>query len=226
MKTRGQPPLSRIGWRATSRLISSRYPSVGILDRVASPDDLDLVIALEGWTNDRLSNELGILHLLPSDEWVTGPMASVVMAAYCHPGIDGGRFHGPERGAWYAARTRETAIAETVYRRTRELAEVGFFDTRVQMREYLADFDAMFHDVRAHEPRWKAVHDPDSHEASKRLGQSLLADGSNGIAYRSARNPGGECLACFRPKLVRNVRVGGHFEYRWQGSPDPDVRRL
>jgi hypothetical protein len=226
MTTRGEPRLSRIRWRATSRLIPSRYPSVGILDRVASPDDLDLVIALEGWTNDRLSNELGILHLLPRDEWVTGPMASVVMAAYCHPGLEGGRFTGPERGAWYAARTRETAIAETVYHRTKELAEVGFFDTRVQMREYLADFDAMFHDVRANEPRWKAVHDPDSHEASKRLGQSLFADGSNGIAYRSARDPGGQCLACFRPKLVRNVRVGGHFEYRWQGSRDPDVRRL
>ena len=34
------PPLTRIRWKNTCRLIPSRYPSVGILDRVASANDL------------------------------------------------------------------------------------------------------------------------------------------------------------------------------------------
>jgi hypothetical protein len=36
----------------------------------------------------------------------------------------------PSRGAWYAARSLRTALAESIYHRTRELAEGGGFDTQ------------------------------------------------------------------------------------------------
>ena len=42
----------------------------------------------------------------------------------------------------YAARSLATAIAESVYHRTAELREVGGFETRVELRVYLADFRA------------------------------------------------------------------------------------
>ena len=45
-----------------------------------------LILELETWTNDRISSELGALHRIPNEEWVAGrPMASVIMAAFCHP---------------------------------------------------------------------------------------------------------------------------------------------
>jgi hypothetical protein len=44
--------------------------------------------------------------------------------------------------------------------------------------------------------------------------------------FRSIRHPGGECLACYRPPLVLNVRPAAHLEYRWQGTPVPVVREL
>ena len=62
------------------------------------------------------------------------------MAAFCHPRPGGGRFSGPDRGAWYASLTLETAHAEVIYHRTAELAEIGVFETYVQERAYLADF--------------------------------------------------------------------------------------
>jgi hypothetical protein len=40
------------------------------------------------------------------------------------------------------------------------------------------------------------------------------------------RDAAGQCIACFRPQLVKNVRIGGPYEYRWEGSPRPSVRRL
>jgi hypothetical protein len=52
---------------------------------------------------------------------------------------------------------------------------------------------------------------------------SLFRRGAGGIVYDSVRHPGGECLVSYRPKLVGNVRPGGHFEYRWHGSPEPEV---
>lgn len=206
----------------TCRLVPSRFPSVGILDRVASPEDLPYIFELESWTNDRISGELGILHRIPPEEWVTGrPMASVIMAAFCHPRTGGGRFNGEDRGAWYAGREIETAHAEVIYHRGRELAEIGVTETRLVMRLYLADFRAEFEDVRGN----KALHDPDSYAASQALARELMARSGNGVVYRSVRRPGGECVACFRPALVLNVRSEAHFEYRWGGRGRPVIRR-
>lgn len=217
------PPLARIRWRNTCRLIPSRYPSSGILDRVAAPKDLPFIFELETWTNDRISAELSILHRVPENEWVTGSQASVIMAAYCHPRPNGGRFNGPDRGAWYAARKFETAQAEIAYHRGRELAEVGVFETRIEMRLYLADFNAEFHDLRSTNG---AVHDPNSYQASQTLARGLFEAGANGVVYRSVRHEGGECMACFRPKLVANVRPGAHFEFLWTGAGAPRIRHL
>lgn len=221
------PPEHRLNLRDTCRLVPSLYPSRGILDTVASPEDLPLVLELESWSNDRISAELGILHRIPPEEWVTGrPMASVVMAAFCHPRPSGGRFNTAERGAWYAADSLDAAHAEVIYHRTAELAEIGVFDTRVQMRLYRADFHAVFHDVRARVPANLPYHDPVSYTVSQQLARGLLAEGSNGVIYRSVRYEGGECLACFRPALVANVRTGPHFEYRWEGRSTPGINRL
>jgi hypothetical protein len=195
---------------------------VGILDRVASPEDLPYIFELETWTNDRISNELGILHRIPPEEWVTGqPMASVIMAAFCHPRAGGGRFHGEDRGAWYAGTELDTAHAEVIYHRGKELAEIGITETRLEMRLYLADFDADFEDVRG----IKRLHDPDSYTASQACARELMERGANGVLYRSVRRPGGECIACFRPALVLNVRSDAHFEYRWEGWGRPSIRK-
>lgn len=213
-----------IRWKDTARLVPSRFPAVGLFDRVAAPGDLEAIFELEGWTNDRLSAELGVLQTIPRDEWVVGqPMASVVMAAYCHPRPGGSRFSSQDRGAWYAARTIETALAESIHHRSRELMEIGVLEARMQMRLYRSDFSARFHDIRGADAP-AALYDPDDYRASQRFGRQLLGSGSNGLVYRSVRHPGGECLACFRPRLVKNVRIGGHYEYRWEGSPHPEVR--
>jgi RES domain len=220
------PPRSRIARRGTYRLIPSRYPSAGIFDAVASAEDLEAVFELEGWTNDRLSNELGVLHTIPRDEWLTGrPLATVVMGAFCHPRPDGGRFNDSGRGAWYAAFALATAHAEAIYHRTRELQEIGgWFDTFVQMAAYLADFDAAFHDLRGRS--FSSYLNPDSYTASQRLGLRLLEGGSNGVIYPSVRERGGTCIACLRPRLVTNVRRGGFYEYRWAGERRPAVSKL
>lgn len=221
------PPLTHLALRDTHRLIPSRFPPVGILDVVAAPEDLELMFELEGWTNDRVSAELGIIRLLPVSDWVLGrPHATAIMAAFCHPRPGGGRFHDEDLGAWYAAFDLDTAIAETVYHRTKELIEVGVFDAVVQVRQYLADFDAEFHDIRPDLAAYAAIYDPGDYSAGQQLARLLRATGSNGIAYRSVRRTGGECLACFRPPLVANVRPAAHFEYRWSGSPTPSVVEL
>jgi hypothetical protein len=221
-----KPPLAAVARRTTHRLIPSRYPSAGILDAVAAPEDLEAIFELEGWSNDRISTELGLLHNIPRQEWVMGrPMATVVMASFCHPRPEGGRFNDARRGAWYAAFALRTAHAEAVFHRTQELEEIGgWFDTFVQMADYTADFSASFHDLR--DARFHRYLAPQTYKRSQLLARELLEQGSNGLVYPSVRDPSGICIACFRPGLVHNVRSGGFYEYKWSGRRMPAVRRL
>ena len=222
-----EPPLTRIDPLDTHRLIPSRFPSVGVFDAVASSADLDAIFELEGWTNDRISGELGILRGIPEDEWVLGvPHATLIMASFCHPRPGGGRFNSDQRGAWYAGFELETAHAEIIYHRTKELREINVLEARVEMRLYLANFNEEFYDIRGNNPEFSKYHDPDSYADSQNLAQSLLAARSNGILYRSVRRSGGNCIACFRPQLVKNVRPSAHFEYRWEGTTTPTVTQL
>lgn len=215
------PPSAEIDWRDTCRLIPSRYPPTGILDRVASPNDLAAVFALEGMTNDRLRVETGQIHRIPKAEWVVGqPMATVVMASFCHPRTGGGRFNSEYRGAWYAGRTLETAQREVIYHRGRELAEVGLLEARMEMRLYLADFTGEFHDVRQ---GWDQMHHPAHYTHSQHLANVLLEAGALGVTYRTVRHTGGECIACFRPRAVENIRPSQHFAFVWQAGPEPLV---
>jgi RES domain len=220
-------PLTRMRLKDTHRLIPSRYPPVGIFDAIAAPEDLEVVLELEGWTNDRVSAELGVIRRIPSAEWaIDRPMANVIMAAFCHPHPRGGRFNGADLGAWYAAGSLDTAHAEIIHHRTRELEEIGVLDARVEMRDYLADMDAQFHDIRGDDPAFAPLYDPDSYDASQAFAGPPRAGGSNGVLYRSVRHAGGECVACFRPLLVANVRQAGHFEYRWSGTRTPVITPL
>jgi hypothetical protein len=231
-----EPPRTRIDLLDTHRLVPSRFPSVGVFDAVSSPADLEAILALESWTNDRVSAELGILQRIPEDEWVLGvPHATVIMASFCHPRPGGGRFNSEQRGAWYAGFELETAHAETIYHRTKELREINVLEARVEMRLYLADFHEEFHDIRSlfdalslaqGSPEFSKYHDPDGYADSQNLAQSLLETRSNGILYRSVRRPGGHCIACFRPRLVKNIRPSAHFEYRWEGRPVPRITQL
>ena len=94
------------------------------------------------------------------------------------------------------------------------------------MRLYLANFNEEFHDIRGDNPENSKYHDPDSYADSQNLAQSLFAARSNGILYRSVRRSGGNCIACFRPQLVKNVRPSAHFEYRWEGTTVPRVTQF
>jgi RES domain len=50
---------------------------------------------------------------------------------------------------------------------------------------------------------------PVTYTSSQRLAQLLLEQGSPGIVYPSVREKThGNCIACFRPALVMNVRKG------------------
>src|SRR3546814_15539703 len=68
-----QPPVPQIHWRTAWRIVPSRFPPVGLFDRVADPDDLAAIAEIEGLTNPRLRDEPGQFALVPRSRRVTAP---------------------------------------------------------------------------------------------------------------------------------------------------------
>lgn len=220
------PSLSAIAFKDTRRLIQSKYSrkEESVLSRLARDEDvLSGLFQIESRTNDRLEAELGLLPgISPQELVVKVPYASVINAAFTHAHPAGTRFSGPSRGAWYAARSIQTAQAEVVYHATVSLSEVGKFRDEMTYDEYLADFTGQFHDLRTSQ-KFAAALDPSSYKISQTLGQTLLLAGSLGLVYPSVRHTGGVCLVCFRPALVAHVRKARTFRFRWAGTPNPAI---
>jgi hypothetical protein len=209
------PPVKRIRWNQAYRIVPSRFPPVGLFDRIADPADLDAVFAIEAMTNPRLREEAGALRLIPKEHRISGPGSTPVMAAFTHLNPEGSRFSDGTWGVFYAAHTVATAVEETVYHRERFLVATAEPACDIPMRCYRTHFDCKLHDIRG---GWKAEHDPDAYAASVKLARVLRDSGSNGIVYDSARHAGGECVAAFHPDVVAPCVQSQHLIYRWNGA--------
>ena len=209
------PPVKRIRWSHAFRIVPSRFPPVGVYDRIAAPADIAALFAVEALTNPRLREEADALKLVPKEHRISGPGSTPVMAAFTHLNPEGSRFSDGTWGVFYAAHSVATAVEETVYHRERFLAATAEPPCHIQMRCYRTSVDSRLHDIRG---GWKAEHDPDAYVASVKLARTLRDDGSNGIVYDSARHPGGECLAAFQPDVVAPCVQSQHLVYRWDGS--------
>ena len=209
------PPIKRIRWAHAYRIVPSRFPPVGVYDRIADPADLDAVFAIEAMTNPRLREEAGALKQLPKEHRISGPGSTPVMAAFTHLNPEGSRFSDGTWGVFYAAHSVATAVEETVYHRERFLAATAEPACEIQMRCYRTSIDCKLHDLRG---GWPAAHAPDSYVASVTLARELRAADSNGIIYDSARHSGGACLAAFHPDVVAPCVQSQHLVYRWDGT--------
>jgi hypothetical protein len=218
--------LGEVRWQPCFRVISSRFPPIHLFERVASAEDWDALYWLESLTNPRLRDEVGEIELVPPEDRVFGPGASVIMAAFTHLNPEGSRFADSTFGAFYAAASLDTSIAETRFHREVFLRATHQSPTELDMRTYLCDVVAAFHDIRGRRDRMPDIYDPDSYVASQKLARSLKAAGSNGVVYDSVRHAGGQCLAVYRPRLIQNCRQGTHLRYIWDGERISQVYAL
>lgn len=215
----------------TTRLISTAYIDEPALAPLAdNEDELAFLEELEGLSSSRR----GLPEFIPSgvnpDELLGehhGYGWTYVNAAFCYTRETGNRFNGPDRGAWYAtwgdARI-ETAKAEVAWHLTRELEATGIFENITAYRELNASFATQFHDLGDHHNQPFLDADPSvGYPAGQRLASELLASGSNGVLFPSARRAGGSCLSAFRPHLIQNIRQGNTWVFEWTGSLEPNI---
>ncbi len=211
-------PLAATEWRPSYRLIPSRYPTVGLYDRVADTADLEVVFAIEALTNPRIRDEIGQLQLVPPDERVSGAGSTVVMAAFTHLNPDGSRFSDGSYGVYYAAKALETAVAEVSHHRALFLSHTAEPASDVDLRVIVATVGAELHDLRNLGKRGAALLDPNDYRAPQALGKRLREAGSWGVIFPSVRHEGGLCIGVFRPKALRSARSRAHIALHWDGE--------
>lgn len=217
MPIEGKPRRKRLLESKTYRIIPSRFPPIGIFESLGNADDLEILFALESISNDRLRAQAGDLYLVPNEEWITGPGATVVMAAFTHIGHES-RFSDGGFGIYYAALDEETAIRETVFNQERRLQETREPPIDIEMRCYIGGVTEMLDDIRS--AAYEDLHNPSVKlwKKSQAFGATRREVGSNGLLYRSVRNSGGLCIAAFRPKAVTLPVQSHHYIYKWNGD--------
>ena len=219
MIDRAAIPVRHLAWVGARRIIQSRYPPVDLFEDIADPADWPLLIAAEQKTNPRLMETIGTLDLVPAARRVGGVGASYLMAPFTHVSLDRpGRFSRGAYGVLYAADRFGTALAETIHHQGRFMARTGEpAGWTSQFREIVLDVTLNAHDLRGDRALFAEALRPDSYAESQSLGADLRAEGADGIAYPSCRQPDGECVALFYPDLAANPVQGRHLDYHWDG---------
>lgn len=206
--------LCDVTWPAR-RIIPSRFPLVDLFERILDPDEYDIAFWIESLTNDRLRDDVGELALVPPEQRIAGPGTTPVMAAFTHIGQPS-RFTAGGYGVYYAANTSKTAIAETAYHRTCFLAATNEPDTSIYMREYVGAVVMPMLDITAQ--RFDYLHHPADYSLSQVFAEQQRKDGHAGLLYNSVRNPGGLCIAAFKPSALAPVVQAAHYQYQYSAS--------
>lgn len=209
----------------THRLVPAKYTSESVLDTLPLPADVLADLSeLDAATNERKFAENGRNPAIGPGELLYGiPETYIVNAAFSHPGPHGGRFHSPQRGAWYAGVEIETSIAEVAFHKRRFLRDGRITGTYTfDYVDFLADFSGDFHSLDPFEVEACLQPEPvpQCYGPSQSLASALLYAGSNGIVYSSVRHSSGTCIACFRPALVYHPRRGEQYRLMLDTTTD------
>jgi len=210
-----EPRTVRLRWPKIYRIVPTKFPPINFFERIVAPEQMEAAWYLESLTNDRLRDETGDITLVPKTERVSGPGASVVMAAFTHIGLPS-RFSDGSYGVYYAAHSLETSVRETAFHRGRFLAATEEKPGEIDMRVYVGRVRQPLKDVRG--ANYKELHDPDNYTNSQAFGKRLRESGDWGLIFRSVRHERGECIAAFRPQAVSVPMQGSALAYVWDGK--------
>ncbi len=213
------PPLSRVCWRQTFRLVRSIYPPVDLFEDIADPADWELIANAEAKTNPRVRDEIGAIHLIPPERRISGPGASLAMAPFCHISSDRpSRFSDGHYGVCYVGDRFEVAFAESVFHFERFMSATEEDASTADYRELVGRMDANLHDLRG-VAVFKFALDADDYTPAQSLARELRqGHASDGIVYPSVRYPAGDATAAFWPDVVGIPVQGRHLRYRWDGN--------
>jgi hypothetical protein len=213
------PPVKRIKWNKTYRIINSCYPPCDVWeDIISDSDDWQLAFELEKMSNPRVRHELGDLSLIPPERVITGSNSWWVISAFTHINPEGDRFTDGTYGAYYAANNFLTSLKEKAYGLTKKfMSATSEPIIDITCRTLVGKIDKELHDIRCKD-NWRTCYHEKDYSHSQRLASELRRNQSNGIVYKSIRDAEGECFAAFWPDVVTIPSQERHVVLHWDGK--------
>lgn len=199
------------------RIIPTKFPPINFFEHFTPPELMEEAFEIESLTNERLQEQVGELSHVAQQDRVSGPGASVVMAAFTHTGY-ASRFTNGDYGVYYAARDLETAIRETVYHRERFLSYTEEPACEVDVRVYKGTVEKPLIDLRGDAFAHYMQPDPEQYQAAQTFAAKLRTTDCYGLLYPSVRKQNGECIAAFRPTAVSLPVQSKWLVYHWNGE--------
>jgi hypothetical protein len=140
------------------------------------------------------------------------------MAAFTHLNPNGSRFSDGSYGVFYAAKEKETAIAETKHHSAIFMRATKEAPSYLQMRLLQLTIHGQVSDLSAAQESHAELFSAHSYAAPQALGKQLRASGADGICYPSVRHTSGLCVAAFKTTILSNCQHAAHLEYHWDGA--------
>jgi hypothetical protein len=204
-------------WVPSFRAVASKYPAVSVYDRISDAANFATLLEIEALTNPRAREEAGAFRKVRPEDAIAGPGTTPIMASFAYSGPS--RFCDGTFGVYYAGREEETAVAESRYHTEAFLRATQQPSIDVDKRLYGATIEGDFDDVRGRSMRSKLyAAAPDDYAFAQRYAYRLYdRNRVDGILYNSVRNPGGQCVAAFRPRIVSKAHIRKYIQFRWDG---------
>jgi hypothetical protein len=205
-------------WAPSYRAVASKYPVASVYDRITDAANIATLLEIEALTNPRVREEAGAFRKVRPEDAIAGPGTTPIMASFAYSGPS--RFCDGTYGVYYAGREEETAIAESRYHTEAFLRATQQPSIDVDKRLYVATVDGAFDDVRGRSLRSKlyAAALDDYGYAQRYAHRLYVRNAVDGIVYNSVRNPGGQCVGAFRPRIISNAHVRKYIQFRWDGQ--------
>lgn len=219
-------PVNRVQWEPSWRIIPTRYPEERLLEKLAGPEDMNVISDLELMTNERLRQERGEVAIVAPVDWISGPGSEYMIAPFTYRNPEGSRFSGGHHGVYYAGRTLPTAVEETRHHRQIFMSRTKEAPMRLEMRVLTADLDGSLHDIRGMQKKLPEVYSRTSYAAAQELADRLVKESSYGIVYDSVRHKGGQCVAVLRPPVLSHCQRERHLIFEWDGKKIEKIYEL
>ncbi|WP_413505624.1 RES family NAD+ phosphorylase [Photobacterium phosphoreum] len=209
------------------RLINTEYPTINLFDDVASPEEFEMLYAIQAITNPRLRDEVGNISLIETSEipFHCERGRSYAVAPFTHINPNGGRFNDGYFGALYIALSEETAALEVKYHQEKYWSNIeGLEYDRFVFSNLIVSYDL----ESCHEVTHKdsEILNANSYVASQQLARELKKDNYQAVKYPSVRSETGICWALFTPKPVYDVVQSNLLEMIWDGEKIAEVNKI
>jgi hypothetical protein len=193
------------------RLIPSRFPTIELYERIATPDQSAVLKQIETLTNPRVREKEALTRGTDITVETSPKLQNWNHAPFTYRNPMGSRYLNEHFGALELFESLQAALAVAIRKREAFLSATGQPRIELDMRVLRHDFSGEFVDRRA-----DAVDMPQAERW--KIGEELVKAGAHGVYYRCPELPHWFAVSIFDNDGLGLARQAEHYRFVWDGT--------